>query len=97
MHDFIGVIFYYFRQAVPTALAGLAAGAALVAALDLLPDKEENADSRDILQTALYTASAHVRKRSRAIKQVKAAAPRYSVNKSIEKNDHLSRRNHQSI
>ncbi len=33
MHDFIGVIFYYFRQAVPTALAGLAAGAALVAAL----------------------------------------------------------------
>ncbi len=26
------------------------------AALDLLPDTEENADSRDILQTALYTA-----------------------------------------
>lgn len=33
MPDFIGVIFYYFRRALPTALAGLAVGAGLAAAL----------------------------------------------------------------
>ena len=34
MHDFIGLIFYVFRRAIPPALIGLAAGAALLVPLD---------------------------------------------------------------
>lgn len=34
MHDFIGLIFYEFRRAVPPALIGLAAGAALLVPLN---------------------------------------------------------------
>lgn len=35
MHDFIGTIFYYFRNAIPLALIGLAAGAVILVMLDL--------------------------------------------------------------
>ena len=35
MHDFIGTIFYIFRNAIPLALIGLAAGAVILVMLDL--------------------------------------------------------------
>lgn len=35
MHDFIGTIFYFFRNAIPLALIGLAAGAVILVMLNL--------------------------------------------------------------
>jgi len=41
MHDFIGLIFYVFRRAIPPALIGLAAGAALLVPLNRKRRREE--------------------------------------------------------
>ena len=36
MHDFIGTIFYIFRNAIPLALIGLAAGAVILVIISML-------------------------------------------------------------
>ena len=49
MHDFIGLIFYMFRRAVPPALIGLAVGAALLVPLNRKRRRE--APAEDVLES----------------------------------------------